>query len=414
MVAQPRIGQAVSALRGVRTADGSPVDVAIGADGRVASVVPAAPPETASAGELELPGWVVLPSAVEPHTHLEKALTWSAMGAPYGDLFTAIESWRRYALDMTERDVADRARRALGRYLAAGFTAVRSHVNVVVAAADPLCGVRALVGLREELRDVLDLQVCLLADHQMPVELIERALDIGVDLLGGSAHRAPDPAAEVNRLVDIAQRRDLEMDLHTDEQTNPEALTILELARQWRTRGLRRQVAASHCVSLGCLAGPALDAVLAEVSGAGMSVVTLPITNLYLQGRDSDPPKPRGLTAVRELLAAGVTVAAGGDNLRDPFNPVGRPDPFETTSLLITAAHLDATEALTAVTDAGRTVLGLPAAGPVAGWLADLLVVQAEDLSDVVAGPVGSRLVLRRGRVVAYTSVRQETAVDRR
>ncbi|GAA5159333.1 amidohydrolase family protein [Pseudonocardia eucalypti] len=410
MAAEPRVGQAVSALRGVRTVDGASVDVSIGPDGRVGSVVPATG-DPAGKGELELPGWVVLPSAVEPHAHLEKALTWSAMGAPYGDLFTAIESWSRYAVDMTEADVADRARRALGRYLAAGFTAVRSHVNVVVAAADPLCGVRALVGLREELRDVLDLQVCLLADHQMPVELIERALDLGVDLLGGSAHRAPDPAAEVNRLVDIAQRRDLEMDLHTDEQTNPEALTILELARQWRSRGLRRRVAASHCVSLGCLARPALDAVLAEVSAVGMSVVTLPITNLYLQGRSSDRPKPRGLTAVRELLAAGITVAAGGDNLRDPFNPVGRPDPFETTSLLITAAHLDAGEALTAVTDAGRAVLGLPAAGPVAGRLADLLVVQAEDLSDVVAGPVGSRLVLRRGRVVAYTSVRRETAL---
>jgi cytosine deaminase len=411
MSTAPRVGQAVSALRGVRTADGEPVDLHIDDNGLVTELRPASP-APAAGGELLLPDWLVLPSAVEPHAHLDKALSWAATRAPYGDLLSAIDAWRRYVQTMSEDDVGRRARRALGMYLAAGFTAVRSHVDLLHDTEDPLRGVRAMLALREELRDVLDLQVCLLASYLVPDPLIEEALDLGVDVLGGCAHLAEDAAAETTRLLDIAQRRDLPVDLHTDEQLDPSMLSIRALAREVSARGMRQRVTASHCVSLGSLGTQALSEVLDEVRAAGLAVVTLPITNLYLQGWQSPSPMPRGLTAVRELLAAGITVAAGGDNLRDPFNPVGRADPFETTSLLVTAAHLDARQALHAVTDAGREVLGLPAAGVRPGEVADLVAVRADDLLDAVAGPSGSRVVLRRGRVVASTSVDQRTAVD--
>jgi cytosine deaminase len=270
------------------------------------------------------------------------------------------------------------------------------------------------VALRERLRPVLTLQVCLFPDHEVPGRLIEQGLDLGADLLGGCPHRAADPSAEVNRLLDIAQARDLPVDLHTDEELNPTVLSIRELARQVLARNLSRPVTASHCVSLGTLYPTELARIIEEVRAAGLFVSTQPITSLYLQGRQSAGPVPRGLTAVRELLAAGVTVAAGGDNLRDPFNPVGRADPFETTSLLITAAHLDAGQALTAVTDAGRAMLGLPAAGVQPGQAADLVLVQAEDAHAVLSGAGGSRIVLRGGRVVARTVVERDTVLDRR
>ena len=420
MTTTPRVGQAVSALRGVRTADGEPVDLYIDDAGLITELRPASPApaspapaavEPAAVDELTLTDWLVLPSAVEPHAHLDKALSWAATRAPYGDLLSAIEAWRHYVQTMTEEDVGRRARRALGMYLAAGFTAVRSHVDLLHDTEDPLRGVRAMLDLRDDLRDVLDLQICLLASYLVPDKLIEEALDLGVDVLGGCAHLAEDPAHETTRLLDIAQRRDLPVDLHTDEQLDPTMLSIRELAREVSARGMR-QVTASHCVSLGSLGTETLSEVLDEVRAAGLAVVTLPITNLYLQGWQSPSPMPRGLPAVRELIAAGITVAAGGDNLRDPFNPVGRADPFETTSLLVTAAHLDARQALHAVTDAGREVLGLPAAGVRPGEVADLVAVRADDLLDAVAGPSGSRVVLRRGRVVASTSVDQRTAVD--
>jgi cytosine deaminase len=333
---------------------------------------------------------VLLPSAVQPHAHLDKAFSWAASHAPYGDLPSAIDSWGNYARRLTAEDVDRRARHALTRYLAAGITAVRSHVDLPLDTDDPLCGVRAMLGLREQLRDVLDLQVCLLASSVADTAALERALDLGVDVLGGCPHLADDPLKELTRLLGLAERRGIDVDLHTDEQLNPGMLTIRELARQVSARGLTQRVTASHCVSLGSLDPAALADVLAEVRDAGLAVVTLPITNLYLQGRESAAPVPRGLPAVRKLLAAGVTVAAGGDNVRDPFNPVGRVDPFETTSLLVTAAHLNADQALHAVTDAGRTVLGLPPAGPFRGGLADLVAVRADDVTDVLAGALPS------------------------
>ena len=405
------VGQTLRTLRGVRTAEGTKVDVSIGEDGVVTDLQPASDVPGGD-DELAFPDWLVLPSAVEPHAHLDKALSFAATGAEYTDLRGAIDSWRQYCATMTEQDVARRARAAVRRYLAAGVTAMRSHVDLLPDQGDPLRAVRPLLALRDELRHVMDLQVCLLVHACSPDQVVEQALDLGADVLGGVPHLADDPIAETNRLLDIAQRRGVPVDLHTDEQLNPRARSIVELARQTTARRLRHGVTASHCVSLGSLGPGELGEVLGEVAAAGLNVVTLPITNLYLQGRDSPQPTPRGLTAVRALLAAGVTVAAGGDNLGDPFNPVGRADPFEATSLLITAGYLDAQQALTAVTDAGRTVLGLPAAGVTPGQLADLVVVQAENLFEAVAGPTGSRVVLRRGRVVASTSVERDTALD--
>ena len=198
-----------------------------------------------------------------------------------------------------------------------------------------------------------------------------------------------------------------DLDLHADEQTDlPETpLDVEDMARQVLERGLAGRVTASHCVRLGSLPPERLAPVLDLVARAGMGIVTLPITNLYLQGRGATHAPPRGLTAVRRILDAGIPLAAGADNVRDPFNPMGRADPFETTSLLVTAGHLRPVEALTAVTDGARTVLGLPRAGTAPGDAADLMLVPDGDLGDVLAGAEEARVVLSGGRVVADTRV---------
>lgn len=402
-------------MRGGLLADGTRGDVLIGSDGRVRTADPGSGAGSRSVSDdgldLDLTGWVVLPSAVEPHAHLDKAFSWAGIAPRYGDLLAAIGSWRAYAATMDSADVRRRARAALLRYLAAGYTAVRTHVDTHPE-GDPLRGVRALVELREEFAGVLDLQVCLLSGTLAPTGVLRDAIDAGVDVLGGCPHLAQDPVAETTRLLDLAEQTGLDVDLHTDEQLGADVLWILELARQVRDRGFAGRVAASHCVSLGSLAPRELARVVDAVAAAGMSVVTLPITNLYLQGRESPAPVPRGITAVRALLAAGVNVPAGADNVRDPFNPMGRTDPFETTSLLVTAAHLDADAALRAVTSAGRSALGLPAAGTDPGQVADLVAVRAQDLTDVLAGAGTSRIVLRRGRVVSRTTVESRTVLD--
>jgi cytosine deaminase len=392
-------GDVVPALSGLRTPDGSLVDLVLDG-GQIAAVEPAA--------ELEPSGWRVLPAAAEPHAHLDKALTAERVDAEQNDLPAAIAQWRELAGGIDSADSYDRALRAVRRYVSQGITSIRSHVDLP-GSGDPMRGVDALVRLRQDLGDRVTVQLVALAGWNTPDAVIEEALARGIDILGGCPHLAPSPAAEITRLLDIAERTGVPVDLHADEQVPAPELDLEELANQVIARGLTQRVTASHCVRLGSLPPERLAPVLELVREAGIGIVTLPITNLYLQGREATHLPPRGLTAVRAILDAGIPLAAGGDNLRDPFNPVGRADPFETTALLIAAGHLRPSEALAAVTTGARAVLGLPPVGVEPGCPADLILVPDTDLGDVLAGWVDARIVLHGGRVVSETRVSRST-----
>jgi cytosine deaminase len=392
-------------VRGVRLLDGTVADLRV-VDGRVAP----GPVQPSDIGvDLDASGWRVLPSAVEPHAHLDKALTAPRVDPDAGnDLVAAIEQWRTLLPDIDAADIAERALAAVRRYVARGITAIRTHVDVPLT-GDPLRGVEALVAVREQLRGRVAVQVCLLAGSDVPDAVMADAAARGVDVIGGCPHLAPDPHREVIRMLDLAERLGLPVDLHADEQTgvppSDAGLDIVDLAEQVLARGMQQRVTASHSVRLGMLPPERLARVLELVARAGLGIVTLPITNLYLQGRDATHAAPRGIAAVRQILDAGIPLAAGADNLRDPFNPAGRADPFETTSLLMTVAHLRPLEALAAVTTGARTVLGLPQAGTAPGAVADLVLVPDVDLGDVLAGAVDARVVVSGGRVVADTRV---------
>jgi cytosine deaminase len=147
--------------------------------------------------------------------------------------------------------------------------------------------------------------------------------------------------------------------------------------------------------------------VASRVAAAGVAVICNPQTNLFLQARRWPSAPPRGLTALRPLLEAGVTVAGGGDNLRDPFNPVGRADPLETAALLVTAGHLTLEEAYAAVSSGARAAMGLPEVQVAPGFPAELLAVQAASLGEAIAGGT-SRVVIHQGRVVSRTTITRE------
>ncbi len=406
-------GQQVSGLRGVRLLDGTIADVLIsGGHIGVGGVSNGGAGDRAGpALDLDATGWRALPATVEPHAHLDKALTAPRTDPGAGnDLCTAIAQWRAILPAIDAADIHTRALAAIARYVARGTTTIRTHVDIPPD-GDPFRGVDALVALREQLRGRVTLQVCLLAGAEVGDAEVAEAVARGVDVIGGCPHLAPDPHHEITRMLDAAERHGLPVDLHADEQldvTLPDhGFDVVELARQVLARGMEQRVTASHCVRLGALPPERLAPVLDLIARAGLGIVTLPITNLYLQARDLTHGAPRGLTAVRALLDHGIPLAAGADNLRDPFNPAGSADPFETTSLLLTTAHLRADEALTAVTSGARTVLGLPPAGTAPGQRADLVLVPDGDLGDVLAGATTARIVLHGGRVVADTRVQR-------
>ncbi|WP_291046880.1 amidohydrolase family protein [Herbiconiux sp.] len=363
---------------------------------------------TVPAAHLDLDGFLLLTAPAEPHAHLDKALSWDLIQPPMGDLGLAIDSWKRYAAEMTTEGIADRARRQALAMLQNGTTAIRCHVDVLQG-DDPMRGVRALARVRDELRDLVDIELVALAGPTVPDQHVLDALDLGVDLVGGAPHLADDPDTDLRRLLALADLRAVGVDMHTDESLDG-AFTLLTLAEVVRDWPEGRPATAGHCVRLGTLDPESRDSVIREIVRSDVGIVTLPITNLYLQGWGHPVSTPRGLTAVRELLDAGVRLGAGADNVRDPFNPVGRSDALETASLLVTAGHLTLDEAYAAVSDGARSVMRLPEAGVAVGAKAELLAVRGGNLSEVVADASADRFVVHAGRLVAQSSVTRQIA----
>ena len=396
------------ALHNVTLPGGRTVDVTL-ADGLVAAVTEAAPrppPES-----LDLTGYLLLTAPAEPHAHLDKAFTWDRFDVGYGDLKAAVQAWSGASGSLDPADVRARGLRALRVLTANGVTAVRTHANIC-SGDDPLLAARALVDLRDEVRDRVDLEVVLLIRGDTTDAVIREGLAYGVDRLGGAPHGWPDPAGGTRRVLESAAAAGVSVDLHVDEDLDPSSATLALIGREALRLGLAGRVTASHCVSLGVQQPSVRDDAIEVLRAAEVGVVTLPLTNLYLQGRGATSSPPRALTAVRALLDGGALLAAGSDNLRDPFNAMGRGDPLEVASLLVTAGHLTAEEAYAAVSSGARAVLRLPAAGTMVGQAADLLAIRAGSLAEAIAAAPADRVTIRGGRVIARTTTDSWTGLD--
>jgi cytosine deaminase len=394
---------APTVLQHATLADGSRVDVRL--DGEVITAVgdDLAGPSDAV---VDLSGHVLLTAAVEPHAHLDKAFLSERLENRVGDLAGAIEAMIAARPDLSVPDTVERAERAARLMARNGYTAVRTHADTTLDHG--LRSIEALLEVRRRVADVIDVQI--VAMSGWPVagpggdpqrKLLLEALDAGADVVGGCPHldEATRPATET--YLEIAAERALPVDLHTDETLDPRADGLAELAEIVTATGFPHPVTASHCVSLGMQPVERQRATAEAVAAAGIVVVALPATNLYLQGRDHQQAMPRGLTAVRALLAAGAVVAAGADNLQDPFNPMGRACPFETASLAVLAAHLLPAPAWAAVTEGSARATGRAPATIAPGQPADLIAVPGGSLREAIASGAPNRRVWRRGALVA-------------
>ncbi len=393
-------------LHGARLVDGTITDVLL-KGGRIAAVGP----EPSADTTVELAGYVLLPSFVEPHAHLDKALTVSRSVNRTGDLLGAIRAMNEIADGFTHTDFVRRADAALRIHLAYGTTVVRSHVNI--GSTFGLRALAALVEVREAWRGIVDLELVALIGHPILGSAgtdLKIALAEGADVAGGCPHLDPEPIGAVGACLDIAGEAGVPLDLHTDETLNPAMLTLEHLADLVLRTGFEHGVTASHCVSLGVQPEDVQRRVAEKVAAAGVAIVALPQTNLYLQGREHPQSTPRGLTAVRPLLAAGATVAAGGDNLRDAFHPVGRGDALEVGALMVTDGHLSVLDALRTLTVGGRAALGRPAVAIEPGAPADLVAVRACDANEALGAASPDRFVWSSGNLVARTRIDTQLA----
>jgi cytosine deaminase len=384
------------------------LDVAIGADGRitgVASGIRGGP----GLREHDLAGRLVVPGLVDAHQHLDKTLTRRKVPNLDGTLAGAIAAFSRYAARMDGNDIAERAARTLRRCLDHGTVAMRTHANV-----DPdveLRGVETLVALREDWRDRITLQVVALLTSSAPdgglasIRWLDGAVALGIDAIGGSPAISDAPLAFLDALFAAAGRHGLPLDLHFDEHLDAERQLFDAVIERTRAHGLQGRVALGHCCALSAMAPAEARRVIDGLAETGIHVITLPAANLFLQGRHADRLPPRGLTRVRELVAAGVPVAAASDNIADPFVPVGSGDLLEIARWTLLAAGLGSNDLATVfdmVTHVPARVIGIGGEyGIRPGARADLLILEGEDAESLVAHAGMSRTVLVGGRVVA-------------
>jgi cytosine deaminase len=390
-------------LRAARMVSGERVDVRV-VEGKIAEIGALQPTPSETVEDLD--GLLLLPAMAEPHAHLDKALSAERAPNPKGDLPGAIEAWTAYSPRLTVADMAERAERCARRMLANGTTSIRTHVDVHEGVE--LRAVHALLEVRARLAGLVDLQIVALmgwpntglggADNQAR---LRAALDAGVDLVGGCPHLEDDGPASIEHFLATAASYGVGVDLHVDETLDPEMMTLEVLADRVIASGFTGRVAASHCVSLGMRPRAEQDRIAAKVAEASISVFPLPQTNLYLQGRDDPTAVPRGLTAIAALRRAGVTVAAGADNVQDPFNLVGRADGLETAALLVMAGHLSPTDAYDMVSREVRRATGFAGGEIVIGAAAELVALDAESVRDAVATAPPTRTVIHDGRVVS-------------
>jgi len=403
-------------LRGGTLADGTQADIAI-RDGRIVRIAPRV--DAPDVAVEEVGRHVVLPSFVDLHLHLDKAFTLELTENRSGTLEEAIARYDALLPRLTRAGFVERALRTLRLCVAAGTTAARTHVNVSpMGVGSGLMPLEALLEVRERVAHALDLQIVLLPSgnptHDRALyEACEEGLRMGADAVGGAPALDPDPVGAISAAFDLARRFDRDVDLHVDESDDPGVRTLALVAAATRAACYAGRVTAGHCCSLAAMDDAAAACLIACVAEAGVAVVTLPSCNLYLQGRRDRQPIRRGLTRVKELVAAGVVVAAASDNIRDPFNPFGRGDLLHIADLLAHAAQLGSPDEQGIARDAVganpramfERVDPAPSRGgmPRVGDLADLVVCAAPSVDDLIALQPTRTLVLRRGRVVART-----------
>jgi cytosine deaminase len=393
-----------------------PVDVAVHA-GRITAIRPTGSP----AGDgpvtvLDADGGLLTPPYVEPHVHLDSVLT---AGQPRwndsGTLWEGIARWAERKPMLNHDDVVGRALQVLRWYVANGVLHVRSHVDVT----DPsLVALRALIEVRELVADVVNLQIvafpqegiCSFPDGQ---RLLTEAVRLGADVVGAIPHyedTREDGVRSVEIAVALAAEHGLRVDVHCDEIDDEQSRFIEVLATRALRTGLRDRVTASHTTAMGSYNAAYAYKLQQLLLRSGINLVCNPMVNLHLQGRFDDYPKRRGLTRVKEMLAAGVNIAFGHDDIMDPWFPLGTANPTQVALVGALATQLTApaelAEAHRMITERAATVLGLDDRyGLEVGRPASFLVLPATDGIDVLRRQVRPRYVIAHGHLVAQTPI---------
>ena len=407
-----------------RLPDGrSGIDIAV-SDGRIVEIAPGIAARGGQAGQtIAAGGRLVSPPFVDAHFHMDATLSY---GLPRvnrsGTLLEGIALWGELKPHLTQDALIERALEYCDWAVAKGLLAIRSHVDV----CDPrLLAVEALLEVKRRVRPYLDLQLVAFPQdgilrydpardqpgcRDSAFDLLKKALDLGVDVVGGIPHfeRTMQAGAEsVRLLAEEAARRGLRVDMHCDETDDPMSRHIETLASEAHRLGLAGRVNGSHVTSMHSMDNYYVSKLIPLIRDSGVSIVANPLINITIQGRHDTYPKRRGMTRVPELLAAGVDVAFGHDCVMDPWYSLGSADMLEVAQMGLHVAQMTGSDAMRqcfdAVTKTPARILGLDGYGLEPGCHADLVLLQARDPIEAIRLRAARLTVIRKGKVLAHT-----------
>jgi cytosine/creatinine deaminase len=357
-------------------------------DGSIGAIRPAE--QTGEAAWLALPGFANL------HAHADRAYTVQSFRPR--SLTDAVAAAAAARALFTAADVAARATRLFKRSVGHGVTRIRTHTDV-----DPVVEMRSMEGVlaaKQRMGERLDVDIIAFSTSKNDLaephalDRLERAVAMGADLIGASLNASADPSRALESLFDLAEQSGLPVDLHLDEHLEPDHMLAGMVADAVIARGLQGRVTLSHLCVLATLGAAAASALIEKLAHAGVTVVALPAANLFLQDRGERSPARRGVTLARELIAAGVPVRCGTDNIRDWFYPFGDGDMLETALFAAVAGHLDESADLVGAICGGRRTIA-------EGEPADLVLLPASSLDDALARRPAGRVLFKAGRQVA-------------
>ncbi|HJE27047.1 cytosine deaminase [Limosilactobacillus pontis] len=359
-------------------------------------------------------GNVLLPPFVDSHVHLDATLT---AGQPEwnesGTLFDGIRIWSERKQDLTKEDVKKRARKTIENMVGHGIQHVRSHVDVT----DPhLIAAQALLELREELKDQIDLQLVAfpqegILSYPHGRELMEQAVKEGLDVVGGIPHfefTTEYGWQSVHFLMALADKYDRLVDVHCDEIDDPASRNLEVLATEAYERGMKDRVTASHTTAMGSYNNAYTYKLFRLLKMSDINFVSNPLVNVHLGGRFDTYPKRRGVTRIKELTSAGINVSFGEDDVQDPWNPLGNGNMLDVVTMGVYIAHLmgyhQLQDAFNYVTYNGAKTMHISDQyGIEVGKPANCILLNAADFYNALNKHVEVLYNIRHGKIMAET-----------
>lgn len=398
------------------------VDIGISA-GKIAAIEGKI--EAGAGEEIDASGRLISPAFCDPHFHMDATLS---LGMPRmnvsGTLLEGIALWGELRPLLTKEALIDRALRYCDLAVSQGLLNIRSHVDT----SDPrLVTAQALLEVRDIVASYINLQLVAFPQdgylrNPEGAAALERALDMGVEIVGGIPHfeRTMDEGRlSLEALCRIAADRGLAVDIHCDETDDPMSRHVETLAAQTIRFGLQGRVAGSHLTSMHSMDNYYVSKLIPLMAEAEMNVIPNPLINIMLQGRHDTYPKRRGMTRVRELMQAGLNVSFGQDCTMDPWYSMGSADMLEVAHMAIHVTQMggidEKKQIFDAITVNSAKTMGLSDYGLDIGCNADIVVLQAANVVEALRLKPTRLYVLKAGKVISKTAPRiSELSLDGR